>query len=585
MSLRSRIILATALSMLIPFLIISYLIRSGVKSRLTDMYIERVDNTATLVENDLSRRGHDLAAHLERLKAEVLNDNQFRLSLAQEDEELARYRIDYAGHLMELSGLSLLQIQKSDGHILSSGHFRNSYDQFEQSLASMPIRAEGVVTLVQARTAEGDLLALGQRLPFQIGEEELSLVGGIEVAGGFLAGLGDESNLQVQLRYPHEVRSEHLWIREHLLNTTESTSTLNSDDHFIIDLELFFVAPEGTVPERGTATLQIGHAHAPLQSVLRNLDVWLAAFLLVIIIGSLLLAVWISGRISRPLRDLAEEVTAVDVDRLNVELSTDRKDEVGELSRFLAGMTDRLRSSVASLRDAERRAALADLARQVNHDIRNGFTPIRNVMRHLKQVARESPEDLGLVFRERQEQIESGLAYLEELSANYARMSPRQDRRPIDLNTIVKQVCADMSLGVRRTLKLRLEDRLPSILADPIGLRRVVENLVRNASESLEGEAGEVSVATSSTRKGERHLVTLIVADTGKGIDPEDKNRVFEHFYTTKEDGTGLGLSIVRRLVSDFDGRISLESEPGKGTRFAIQFPQAPKYGTTENQA
>jgi len=60
---------------------------------------------------------------------------------------------------------------------------------------------------------------------------------------------------------------------------------------------------------------------------------------------------------------------------------------------------------------------------------------------------------------------------------------------------------------------------------------------------------------------------------------------VFEHFYTTKEGGTGLGLSIVRRLVADFDGRITLESEPGTGTRFVIQFPQAPKYRATENQA
>ena len=111
MSLRSRVFLATALSILVPFLIVAYAIRTGVKTRMTNMYIDKVESTATLLEDDMSRRGQALAARLDGLKAEILDDNRFRRALVSEDEELARYKIDYAGHMMKLAGLSLFQIR------------------------------------------------------------------------------------------------------------------------------------------------------------------------------------------------------------------------------------------------------------------------------------------------------------------------------------------------------------------------------------------------------------------------------------------------------------------------------------------
>ena len=87
-------------------------------------------------------------------------------------------------------------------------------------------------------------------------------------------------------------------------------------------------------------------------------------------------------------------------------------------------MTARLRTSAARLRDAERRAAMGDLARQVNHDIKNGLVPIRNVLRHLDEVARHEPEPLAAMFAERRGTLESSVSYLETLARNYARLSP-----------------------------------------------------------------------------------------------------------------------------------------------------------------
>jgi len=107
------------------------------------------------------------------------------------------------------------------------------------------------------------------------------------------------------------------------------------------------------------------------------------------------------------------------------------------------------------------------------------------------------------------------------------------------------------------------------VRADALVLRRVIENLVGNALDSLEGRPGTVTVATE--RAG--GLVRLSVSDTGRGMTSAELERAFDDFYTTKPGGTGLGLSIVRRLVLDSNGALRVETEPGKGSRFIVELP------------
>jgi nitrogen fixation/metabolism regulation signal transduction histidine kinase len=87
---------------------------------------------------------------------------------------------------------------------------------------------------------------------------------------------------------------------------------------------------------------------------------------------------------------------------------------------------------------------MGDLARQVNHDVKNGLMPIRNILRHLSQVASEQPERLGEVFHERRPTLESSVAYLETLASKYARLSPIVGRQRSDVNAVIEQVVADM---------------------------------------------------------------------------------------------------------------------------------------------
>jgi signal transduction histidine kinase len=102
-------------------------------------------------------------------------------------------------------------------------------------------------------------------------------------------------------------------------------------------------------------------------------------------------------------------------------------------------------------------------------------------------------------------------------------------------------------------------------------LRRVLENLIGNAMESLDGREGQVTVSTEPAAAGG---VRITVADTGRGMSREELDHAFDDFFTTKPGGTGLGLSIARRLVLDLGGTLRIQTEPGVGTRAVVELPQ-----------
>ena len=177
----------------------------------------------------------------------------------------------------------------------------------------------------------------------------------------------------------------------------------------------------------------------PLKTLLRSTDSWFLLTAAGTGVTALLLAVWVSSRISGPLTALAEKTSVLDLDRLDVDFDPGT-DEVGRLSGLLGDLADRLRSSTARVREAERRATIGELSRQVNHDIKNGLIPLRNVMRHLAQVERDDPRALPVVFAERRPTVDSSIAYLETLATSYQRLSPPLDRRECDLNALITDV-------------------------------------------------------------------------------------------------------------------------------------------------
>jgi signal transduction histidine kinase len=569
MSLRTRLLIAFAIVVLIPIAVLAFGLRQEMTRRLSGEYQFRVDNVVEVIREDLDRESTGIAERLSSLKAALLNDNRFRLAAVAGVETEREYLLDYAGTAMRLTGLSMLQIHDGDGTIISSGHFRNGHGRVEAGLASALAGAPGVA-LLTTRAAGGEFLALARVESFVLGDRPFTIVGGRKVDDEFLARLARDRAIVVTLVSstgdPATVRLPSTVLGPGKPDTTYPAVVGE------FEIPLIRTRTDGPVKVE-LARLQVTQPLTPLRALLRSADSWFLMTATAAGLTALLLAVWVSSRISRPLATLAEKTAVLDLDRLDVDFDAGT-DEVGRLSRLLGDLAARLRTSTARVREAERRATVGDLARQINHDIKNGLIPLRNVMRHLAQVERDEPAALSSVFAERRPTIDSSIAYLETLATSYQRLSPRLDRRDIDLNALITDVVSAARGHQDVRFEINLAGRLPRVVGDPIAFRRILENLTANAVDSLENQPGRVTVSTTVVeRNGEPPAIRVTVADTGRGMSSEETGRIFNDFYTTKEGGTGLGLSIVRRLVMDLHGTVGVESEPGRGTRITIDIP------------
>jgi len=560
MSFRARLLVTFLLAVLVPLVALSLFVRHEMTARLGAQYERRVDALLSVIDEDLAQEGESIAASLRVLCGTIADDNRFRRAAVDGDPDERRYLLDFAGGAMRLSGLSMLQIQDESGRILSSGHFRNEFDRLEPALPRLLASVPGGTALVRARAADAPFLALARVDSLRMGSRAFTVVAGRAVGRRFLERLARETGVEVAVVYPGGVVTS---------SGADSTALESAAPAIESEISVPFIDSERG--EASVATVRATHGLGELRALRRSLDRWFALALVAAAVFALVLVAWLASRISRPLAELADKTARVDLDRLDIDFASARNDEIGALSRILGAMTERLRTSAAQVKDAERRATVGDLARQVNHDIKNGLTPIRNVFRHLADLARREPGQLSGVFEERRETIDSSIAYLENLASNYARLRPALGRGPVDVNDVVRRVVADVGGPV----SVELCDRAV-VLGDGLSLRRVVENLVDNAVESLASGPGRVTVSTAVASGGDGRLrVRITVADTGAGMDEEERARAFDDFYTTKPDGTGLGLSIVRRLVMDLDGTVALESERGRGSRFTVDLPGA----------
>jgi signal transduction histidine kinase len=188
------------------------------------------------------------------------------------------------------------------------------------------------------------------------------------------------------------------------------------------------------------------------------------------------------------------------------------------------------------------------------------------------QRARESyPEQFDEVFREGTDTLLAELTNLKQIIARFSDFAkmPAPEFQQVNLNELTERALK-LFEGQLEEAKVRarteLDPALPPVSADPEQMTRVLRNLILNAIDAM-GDGGVLTIRTRASAEG----VHLEVSDTGQGLTPEECERLFTPYYTTKTHGTGLGLAIVQSVVSDHHGRISVESQAGKGTTFRIE--------------
>jgi signal transduction histidine kinase len=290
-------------------------------------------------------------------------------------------------------------------------------------------------------------------------------------------------------------------------------------------------------------------------------------------------AVVLSGRIARPVRDLAGAAHAVAAGDLPQTLPAAGPDEIAELARAFNVMTEQLRESRERLLQAERVAAWREMARRLAHELKNPIFPIQLSIETLRRVLERDEGGADADERFRGLFVESSETILEELRSlrkiidefsEFARM-PRPRLGPLDVNAVVEQAVdlyRPRANGV--SIETALSEPSPRVSADKDLLGRALGNLISNALDAMP-EGGRLLVRTGTAAGA----VSVEVEDSGPGLTEEQKTRLFTPYFTTKKGGTGLGLAIVQGIVSDHGGRIQVRSEPGQGTAFTILLPAA----------
>jgi two-component system, NtrC family, nitrogen regulation sensor histidine kinase NtrY len=241
----------------------------------------------------------------------------------------------------------------------------------------------------------------------------------------------------------------------------------------------------------------------------------------------------------------------------------------------LDDLTEMLRS--------QKSAAWQEVARRIAHEIKNPLTPIQLSAQRLSRFLdrRETPAsgaadpELTSLVQECSRLIEREVSTLAALVNEFSQFVrfPTAKLVSTDANTIVHEaieVFSNRLEGV--TLKTNLAENLPMVRADGGLLRSVVINLIDNAAESLEHSSIR-EILVSTRNRAEAEFVEISVADTGHGISPEDKDKLFLPQFSTKDRGTGLGLAIAARIIAEHGGTIHVEDNHPGGSRFIIELP------------
>jgi nitrogen fixation/metabolism regulation signal transduction histidine kinase len=235
---------------------------------------------------------------------------------------------------------------------------------------------------------------------------------------------------------------------------------------------------------------------------------------------------------------------------------------------------------------AQKSAAWQEVARRIAHEIKNPLTPIQLSAQRLSrflgrrdasQATASQDSELRKLVQECSRLIEREVSTLAALVNEFSQFVrfPAAKLAPTDANTIVHEAVEVFSGRLDGIiLKTSLATNLPAIRADGGLLRSVLVNLIDNAAEALENAPRrEIVVSTKANLDAES--IEIRVSDTGHGISPQDKDRLFLPHFSTKDRGTGLGLAIAARIVAEHGGSIHVEDNLPAGSCFFVQLPVA----------
>jgi len=562
-----------ALLFVIVMLVVVFAVQKTIVTQFTEQYKQSVQTKVASIEQELNSRHHAIGRQLNQLAEKLQQDNEFRLRAAVLKDVQQQYIVDFAQNYMAAMGLQALEISNEAGTVLSSGQYRNAFGASDSSLIKNLQARKAEIALAWFTRTTGQFLCLTAIDSLTISGEKFYLIGGVEVTPAFLQNLQPNPGDVLLVEGPEStVVASQEQIPPVVLNYVASNPdalyqpTLVAKDYSVGGFDIPQIRQSALLPSH----LVLVHPTTELTTLLESLQTRIIAIALLGVIIVIIVTVFRTNAVARPLQKLAAAAEKLSLDKLDISFNVRSNDEVGVLNNALEKMVQRLRQSRIKLATAEQKAALGEISRQVNHDIKNGFIPIRNVMNHWEEVEQQEPEELVQVFHERKSTIFESLDYLENLTKNYSRLQPKIQMQALNINKLVQiLVRTYQSLpDFQFEYEIHLSEETPWVLADEVQLRRAFENILRNAMDAM-GDQGEIRVTTIV----EDEQVTLRWRDNGPGIPDSIKDQLFRMNISTKTEGSGLGLANAKRIIEDFDGSIAIESEEGVGTTVKITLP------------
>lgn len=298
-------------------------------------------------------------------------------------------------------------------------------------------------------------------------------------------------------------------------------------------------------------------------------------FYLILILLSISVSFLLARRISLPIKNLEEKLHTIHIGKKNEKIAynSDDRDEIGKLIFQYNAMVDDLAYSVEMLARKERELVWKQMARQIAHEIKNPLTPMKLTVQQLQRLKKNNPEKFDDYFSKSANVLIEQIENLSKIASSFSNFATMPEMEPLKmdllerLNTIV-ELFRNNYQSTTIDLINNAEDTF--IMADPVQMTQVFNNLLRNAIQAIPKEReGKINIRLQNIE----NCLVVEIEDNGCGISEEVKKKMFLPNFTTKSSGMGLGLAIVKNIVNMSNGEISYSSIEGKGTLFRLCFP------------
>ncbi len=321
--------------------------------------------------------------------------------------------------------------------------------------------------------------------------------------------------------------------------------------------------------------IPLAAAYLTSKALLKNLAM---VSLVILVISALLSFIW-SHYLTRSIDRLSHAARKIGQGQFDINVKVPSRDEIGQLSQSFNHMAGELnfrekalKETQAALIQSEKMAAFGQIGAGIAHEVKNPLAGILGLTQiSLRKVEKDTllHQNLSIIEKETRRCktiIENLLKFARTEKISFGKVNINQIMD--DAATIVAH-----QLGIHNIrLKKHLADGLPEVRGNANQLQQVMLNLLINAQQAMEGQAGRITLITALPSDGQ---VQIRVKDTGKGIDPGEAEKIFEPFFSTKPlgQGTGLGLSVSYGIIKEHHGNIEVISQPGQGAEFIITLP------------